>query len=107
MGASILFWRRTDVAGLERLQLVSEPDGVLATSTVLCLEDGGFHLDHRWRLDADWRAQSVIIERWNAHGHGLLRRVAPPCYAAMAIAWAGRPRLKRSPPRLSIRRAVE
>ena len=55
MGASILFWRRTDVAGLERLQLVSEPDGVLAVSTVLCLEDGGFRLDHRWRLDADWR----------------------------------------------------
>ena len=28
------------------------PDGVSAASTVLCLEDGGFRLDHRWRLDA-------------------------------------------------------
>lgn len=73
MSTFILFWRRTDVGGLERLQLAIEPGGVTANSTVLCLEAGGFRLDHRWRLDPDWRAQSVIVERWNAHGHGLLR----------------------------------
>jgi uncharacterized protein len=28
MGASVLFWRRTDVEGLERLELIVEPDGV-------------------------------------------------------------------------------
>ena len=72
MRAAILFWRRTDVAGLERLQLVIEPDGVTATSTVVCLEDGGFRLDHHWRLAPDWRAKSVVVERWNAHGHGRL-----------------------------------
>jgi hypothetical protein len=72
MGTSILFWRRTDVDGFERLELSIEPDVVTARSTVLCLEAGGFRLDHRWRLDRDWRAQSVTVERWNAQGHGLL-----------------------------------
>ena len=54
MSASIYFWRRTDVEGLERLELVVEPQGVRATSTAICLEAGGFRLDHRWQLNADW-----------------------------------------------------
>ena len=73
MSTSVLFWRRTDIEGLERLELAIEPDGVSATSSVICLEAGGFRLDHRWRLDANWRAQSVTVERWNAAGHGVLR----------------------------------
>jgi uncharacterized protein len=73
MSASILFWRRTDVEGLERLQLVVVPDGVTATSTLICLEAGGFRLDHHWRLDPDWRAQVVTVERWSSHDHGVLR----------------------------------
>ena len=70
---SIFFWRRTDMDGLERLELAMEPECVRATSTVLCLESGGFRLDHRWLLDPGWRAQSVTVERWNAQGHGVLR----------------------------------
>lgn len=66
----VLFWRRTDVEGLERLELTIEPDRVTAVSTVVCLEAGGHRVDHRWLLDGDWRAQSVTVERWNAHGHG-------------------------------------
>ena len=73
MSRSVLFWRRTDVEGLERLELVIEPDGVTAASTVICLEAGGFRLDHRWRLGPDWRAQALTVERWNSHGHGGLR----------------------------------
>src|SRR5688572_21851393 len=57
MTKSVLFWRRIDVEGLERLELAIEPEGVTAMSTVVCLEGGGFRLDHRWRLDPDWRAQ--------------------------------------------------
>jgi len=72
MSTSVLFWRRTDIEGLERLELAIEPEGVIASSTVICLRAGGFRLDHRWRLDPDWRAQSVIVERWNAQGHGIL-----------------------------------
>ena len=73
MAKSVLFWRRTDVAGIERLELAIEPDRILATSTVICVEDGGFRLDHRWHIGPDWRAQSVVVERWNAQGHGVLR----------------------------------
>ena len=77
MNTSVLFWRRTDVKGLERLELTIEPDRIRAVSSVLCLEAGGFRLDHRWLLTPDWRAQSVAVERWNAQGHGalLLERV--------------------------------
>ncbi len=73
MTKPVYFWRRTDVEGFERLELSVEPEGVSATSTVLCLEAGGFRLDHHWRLDANWSAQAVTVERWNAEGHGLLR----------------------------------
>jgi len=59
----VLFWRRTDVLGLERLELEVSHDGIVATSTVLCIEDGGFELRHRWRLTPDWRAQWLEIER--------------------------------------------
>ena len=72
MAGVTLFWRRTYVEGLERMELVVEPAGVRATSTVICLEAGGFRLDHRWQLGPDWRAQSVVVERWNAQGHGRL-----------------------------------
>ena len=68
----ILFWRRTDVTGLERLVLSISADTVLAESTVICVEDGGFRLDHRWRLTADWQAQSLDVERWGAAGRAQL-----------------------------------
>jgi uncharacterized protein len=73
MSASVFYWRRTDVEGLERLELAIEPDRVTATSTVICLDAGGFRLKHHWRLDPGWRAQSVTVERWNSQSHGLLR----------------------------------
>ena len=73
MPDSVIFWRRADVDGMERLTLSIGPGGITASSTVLCLESGGFRLDHHWRLTPDWRAQSVIVERWSARGHGLLR----------------------------------
>lgn len=73
MNHCVLFWRRTDVEGIERLDLSIGPSGVTASATVLCAESGGFRLDHHWRLDPDWRAQSVIVERWSKQRHGLLR----------------------------------
>lgn len=69
---TVLFWRRTDVVGLERLELEVSHDGIVASSIVLCIEDGGFELRHRWRLTPDWRAQSLDVER---RGGGLDRRL--------------------------------
>jgi hypothetical protein len=72
VSSTVLFWRRTDVEGLERLELTVSSQRITATSSVICLEAGGFRLDHRWRLDPDWRAQTVTVERWSSQGHGLL-----------------------------------
>jgi uncharacterized protein len=63
-----LFWRRSDVLGLERLELTVSGDGVVARSTVVCLEEGGFRLDHRWRLTLDWSAVLLEVERWGVGG---------------------------------------
>jgi uncharacterized protein len=73
MSRSVLFWRRTDIEGLERLELAIEPDQITAMATTICLEAGGFRIDHRWRLDPGWHALSVTVERWNSQGHGLLQ----------------------------------
>jgi hypothetical protein len=72
MSKSVLFWRRTDVDGLERLELTIRPEGIAAASTVICCEAGGFRLDHSWQLDPSWRVRSVTVERWNAAGRGVL-----------------------------------
>lgn len=66
--AGILFWRRTDVVGLERMALRIAADEVVAASTVICVEDGGFELVHRWRLTPDWRVLSLEVEKNAAAG---------------------------------------
>jgi hypothetical protein len=73
MNSRTLFWRRTDVEGLERLDLTVGPDGVEAEGVVIGLGEGGFRLTHRWRLTPDWRALSVDVERWGPGGAGRLR----------------------------------
>jgi len=72
MTPQILFWRRTDIQGFERLELLVGPERITARSTVLSVEAGGFRLDHRWQLGPDWRAQTVQVERWNAREHAQL-----------------------------------
>ena len=59
----VIFWRRTDISGLERLALTREVDGIAVSSSLVCLEAGGFRLDHHWQLDPNWRAQRVSVER--------------------------------------------
>jgi uncharacterized protein len=68
----VMFWRRTDVAGLERLELTVSAVGVQAVSTVICAGEGGFRIDHVWELTPDWRAVRVCVERFGAEGHRVL-----------------------------------
>lgn len=72
MTKQVVFWRRTDFEGLERMELVVRPSGVSASSIVLGLGAGGFRVEHRWELDHEWRAQRVTVERWNDDGHASL-----------------------------------
>ncbi|MDZ5698971.1 putative glycolipid-binding domain-containing protein [Chelativorans sp. M5D2P16] len=64
--SEVIFWRRTDMAGLERLTLAVCADAVYAVSSVICVEDGGYRIDHRWKISPDWRALSLEVEKWGA-----------------------------------------
>lgn len=72
MNKTIFYWRRIDVTGLERLEIDVAPGAVIARGSVICLEGGGFRLDHYWRLTSDWRAMELRVERWNADDHAVL-----------------------------------
>ena len=72
MATSILYWRRIDLPGLERLGGTTGDEGCVAASTGIRLADGGYRGDHRWRFDREWRVQAVVVERWGPQGrHGL------------------------------------
>jgi len=70
--AEVIFWRRTDMPGLERLTLTTSRDGISASSTVICVEDGGFRLDYRWQISSEWRTLSLEVEKWSAGGNARL-----------------------------------
>jgi uncharacterized protein len=69
---TLIAWRRIDVVGLELLALSADAERVRAESTVICLADGGFRLDHAWELTSDWRALSLRVERRDAEGRRTL-----------------------------------
>jgi uncharacterized protein len=64
----VVLWRRTDLDGLERLELSVHVNGIQAVSTLICVEDGGFRMDHTWQLTPDWRAISLQVERLGGDG---------------------------------------
>lgn len=68
----VVFWRRLDVLGLERLSLRKFDRGLEAQSTLLSLEAGGIPLDYRWRLGADWRTLDLDIEKVSPGSRGSL-----------------------------------
>lgn len=73
MARTVVYWRRADLTGLERLELEVEADAVTAHGSLINLEAGGLRIEHRWRLTPDWRALAVRVERWNDGGHAALR----------------------------------
>jgi uncharacterized protein len=70
--ATLICWRRLDIVGLELLALRMGAERVRAESSIICMEDGGFQLDHTWELTSDWRALSLQVERRDAKGRQTL-----------------------------------
>ena len=68
MKRSVFHWQRVDMPGLERLVLERTDTGIVATSTVLCLEAGGYRLDYVWDFDPSWQTRSVSIRRRGENG---------------------------------------
>jgi len=64
----VIFWRRIDLDGIERMTLAARENGVRAVSTIICVEDDGFRMDHTWHLTPDWRAVSLQVERLGVDG---------------------------------------
>ena len=64
----ILFWRRLDVAGLERLTLTIAENRMVADATTIGVEDGGFRVKHRWELTPNWSVASCIVRKEGASG---------------------------------------
>lgn len=64
--SQVLFWRRLDMPGMERLTLTVSDNAIAAVSTLICVEDGGFRLDYRWTLSRNWQTRSVEVEKWSA-----------------------------------------
>jgi hypothetical protein len=73
MTSQVLIWRRLDVPGLERLELETHDGEVTATGTTMLGVGGSLRVIHRWELDGDWRAQCVLVERWNKTGYQNVR----------------------------------
>ncbi|MDP0501046.1 MAG: putative glycolipid-binding domain-containing protein [Verrucomicrobiota bacterium JB022] len=69
----VLFWQRVDTPGLERLTLHTSAEGVCVESTILCAQEGGFRLDHRWQLDTEWRSQCLEVQKWTTTRHTQLK----------------------------------
>ncbi|HLW27412.1 MAG TPA: putative glycolipid-binding domain-containing protein [Kiloniellales bacterium] len=59
----VVYWRRTDVIGLERLVLEASAEAVVANSTVICVEDAGLQIDYRWHLTPAWQTLSLEVEK--------------------------------------------
>lgn len=68
----IIFWRRLDTNGLERLSIVESENRIHINGTILTTEDGGCRVDHNWELHRDWRVLQVAITRTGSDGDGTL-----------------------------------
>lgn len=64
----VIYWRRLDLDGLERLRIHVGEDEVRASSTVLCVEEGGFRIDYDWLLDGDWTTRRLVVRRHGEDG---------------------------------------
>ena len=55
-------WRRLDAPGLEVLSLQEDADGITARSVIVDASDTAFGMTAEWRLDLNWRSQSLVLQ---------------------------------------------
>lgn len=74
MKDSVYFWRGIENESIERLVLCQKTDAISASSTLLGIDKGGgFRIDHHWHINPDWRAMSIMVERWDKKGYGSIK----------------------------------
>lgn len=92
---AVVFWRRLDVEGLERLELTPGPSGISVSGTLLTLDSGGLLLRHLWDLDADWGTRSVSVDLQAPSGAAVPAAGAGGHGLAAGRGRAARPRWRR------------
>ncbi len=55
-------WRRLDSPGLEVLSLHEDANGITARSVIIDSGDKPFGMTADWRLDSNWRSQSLVLQ---------------------------------------------
>lgn len=61
-----IFWRRTDVHGLERLSI--SPSREAAKGVIINVENGGAEVRHHWQFTDHWQVLKLTMQRCDSEG---------------------------------------
>ncbi len=61
-----IFWKRTDIQGLERLSISPSRDE--AKGVIINAENGGADVRHHWQFADDWQVLKVNVQRCDCEG---------------------------------------
>jgi len=64
----VVYWRRIDAPGIERLAISAGSRKISVVSTVISAADGGFQIAHDWTFTPNWRTRSVRLKRLGPNG---------------------------------------
>ncbi|MBB4005556.1 putative glycolipid-binding domain-containing protein [Aurantimonas endophytica] len=71
MLTTTIFWKRTDVHGLERLHISPSRDA--AKGVIINVENDGAEVRHRWQFAADWQVLALNVQRYDPKGEHKVR----------------------------------
>lgn len=66
MPPTTIFWKRTDVHGLERLHI--SPGREAAKGVIINVENGGAEVRHHWKFADDWQVLALNVQRCDREG---------------------------------------
>lgn len=61
-----IYWRRTDVPGLERLSI--SPTRDTAKGVIINVENGGAEVRHHWQFTDCWQVLKLTMQRCDSKG---------------------------------------